>query len=403
MKILLVYPFLPHPKCAHGSGVRIFNYLRHMSKRHQITLCCFVNEEEHEMVRSIEPYCSQIRPVEFRPKPKIERLFNLFLSSKPRLVNNHLSSQCLNELNTAIAQNHYDIIHFEMWMGAYIDYIKKQDKTATVLFEDNIHFITTLQRVQKNNFDVKTLIYCLDYLKMKNYEPRNWKKFDKIITIAETEKHLIEKFSPNLDISIVPNGVDASFYKPNSRDAMKEKTLVFIGNFWHHPNEDAVIFFLKTCYKRIERQIKDIKFLVVGKNPTNRMKRLAFSYPGVEIKGYVDDIRPYLSKALIFVAPIRLGGGMRGKILEAMAMGVPVVSTSRGIEGIDAVCDLHVLLADTPNSFSDAIIRLMKDKELQKGMSSEARRLIENKYDWKIVYEGLEGIYTSLVERKNLK
>lgn len=398
MKILLLYPFLPYPS-SHGTAIWIYNYLKNMSKYHQISLCCFIDQEEKELVKSLEPYCFSIEAIELTPKPGLNKLLNLVFSLKPRIVNNYFSRQFLNKVNSLIKQNHYDIIHFNLscWVGEYINHIEINDISKTILYEHDIIFETTLQNVKKHLFSPRALIYYIDYLKIKKYQLGIWKKFNKVITVNGADKRLIERFIPNLNISVIPNGVDTNFFKPVTENINKENILIFVGNYWHYPNEDAIIFFLKKIYKKIKSEIKDVKLLIIGRKATDKMKRLAALDSSVEIKGYVPDIRPYLSKASVFTAPIKMGGGMRGKILEAMAMGVAVVSTPLGMEGIEAVDGIHAFIADNPDQFAHRTIELLQNKILRDKFSGEGRKLVENKYDWSIICANLEKVYEEIM------
>lgn len=398
MKILLLYPFLPHPS-SHGTAIWIYNYLKNMSRHHQISLCCFVNQGERELVKSLGPYCFLIEAIEFTPKAVFKKILNLVFSLKPRIVNNYFSRQFLSKANSLIKQNHYDIIHFNLscWVGEYINHIEINDIPKTILYEHDIIFETTLQNAKKHLLSPKALIYYIDYLKIKKYQLDVWKKFNKIITANAADKKLIQRFIPSLNISVIPNGVDTNFLKPIMENKNRENILIFVGNYWHYPNEDAIIFFLKDIYKIIESEIKDVKLLIIGRKATDRMKRLAALDPTVEIKGYVSDIRPYLSKASVFIAPIKMGGGMRGKILEAMAMGIPVVSTSLGMEGIEAVDGIHAYIADNPDQFAYKTIELLQNKILRDKFSSEGRKLVENKYDWSIICANLDKIYEEIM------
>jgi len=402
MKILLVYPFFPYFKSAHGTALRMFHYLKHMSKNNEITLCCFVEEPDKQYLPSIKRFCKAVYAVEL-PNPNLfSRLFNTAFSNKIRIARNLYSAKMLEAIKRCLENEKFDIVHFELvYMYEYLKRLKNTASFVTILSEAEIMSRAIAERIKQPKSLLANAISLLDALKIKDYEVKAWMSFDKILAISEVEKQEIQSLCPEARVEIFPNGVDVTFFDSVSGGASEEYTLIYTGNFWHYPNEDAMLYFYKNIFLTLKESLPKLRLLVVGKNPTLRIKNIARTDDNVIVTGYVEDIRPYLSKALVFIAPIRIGGGMRGKVLEAMAAGIPVVATSLGVEGIEVKDGKHVLIADRPEDFVLKTKRILEDGSLRQQLSSNARKLMEDKYDWSIVYSNLEKTYQKVISESN--
>jgi len=173
--------------------------------------------------------------------------------------------------------------------------------------------------------------------------------------------------------------------------------VMFLGNYPHDPNRDAAVFFGSEVWPIIKREVPDARFLAVGRGPTADMRLTAERDPSIRITGEVDDVRPYFRESDVFVCPVRMGGGFRGKVLEAMASGVPVVSTALGAEGIPARPGDNILLAESPEELAEATIRLLKDRDLAGRIALNARELVVERYSWQKGVEILEEVLQEVV------
>ncbi len=200
-----------------------------------------------------------------------------------------------------------------------------------------------------------------------------------------------------MDIAVVPHGVDIEEFRPPEKREGARPTVMFLGNYPHDPNRDAVIFFATEVWPTIKKKIPGSRFLVVGRGPTRDMLELAKRDPSIEITGEVEDVRSYFRDSDVFVCPVRLGGGFRGKILEAMASGVPVVSTGLGAEGVPARTGENILLADTPEEFAGAAVRLLEDEGLRNRIATNARKLVVENFSWQRGVEILSEVLEQVV------
>ncbi len=223
------------------------------------------------------------------------------------------------------------------------------------------------------------------------YEVKACEKFDKIITMTEYEKDVLKSFSAHLNIESVPMGVDTEMFKLNG-GAVESADILYLGFFSHYPNVEAVLYFYRDILPAIKKEMPRVRFNIIGYDPPEEILRLQ-NNNGIKVTGYVEDIRPYLAGSKVFIMPIRLGMGMRGKLFEAWAMEKAIVSTSIGCEGIDAENGKDILIADNPVDFAKKVIMLIRDERLRKRLGKNGRKKAMQKYDWDILTKKLENIY----------
>ena len=216
---------------------------------------------------------------------------------------------------------------------------------------------------------------------MRRYTQAKMKLYQGFLACSEQDESMLRKHAPEVPALVIPNGVDLSTFVSTNRQETKAPTLLYVGSMYYYPNVDAVQFFFDRIYKSIRQAVPDVRVQIVGHAPPPNISKQA-KLPGVEVTGSVPDVRPYLERATLFIVPLRLGGGTRLKIVEAMAMGVPVISTSVGAEGLDVQSGKNILIADDAESFTESILRLLSDRDL--GMQIvEGGRLLANRYDWR--------------------
>jgi glycosyltransferase involved in cell wall biosynthesis len=237
----------------------------------------------------------------------------------------------------------------------------------------------------------------VQWQRLQRYERRACEVADRVVAVSETDAEALRRLVPGLEPTVVPNGVDMEFYTapvallpegqgPGDRD------LVFTAKMDFRPNVDAVLWFAHGVLPLIRKESPETRFWVVGKSPHPRLEPLADD-PGVVLTGWVEDVRPYIAGAGVYVIPLRIGGGTRLKVLEAMAMGKAIVSTSLGCEGFDLVPDQELILADAPASFATEVVGLLRDPERRQRLGRAARRFAGARYDWRMIVPRLERVY----------
>jgi len=228
---------------------------------------------------------------------------------------------------------------------------------------------------------------------MVNYEAKVFNKFNLNITCSDEDRDIAQNMAPKARFETIPNGVDIGFFKPNGK--FEPNTLVFLGSDWM-PNVDGILYFHKKIYPKIKEEIPDLKWYIIG-NFKNNPDVTALEGDGIILTGYVKDTREWMNKGAVSIVPLRLGGGTRLKVVEAMSLGKAIVSTSMGAEGIEVRDGKDIILSDEPEDFADAIIGLLKDEKGCVRLGKNARKLAEEKYDWKIIGGKLNNTYEELV------
>ena len=243
------------------------------------------------------------------------------------------------------------------------------------------------------------LLSWREYRAMERFERDCLKRADHVLTVSDHDRDIFAKMIDPSRITVIPTGVDLEYFRPSPHQD-QPTTLVFSGAMDWMPNEDAMVYFIKRILPRIRRQIPNASLCVVGRNPSRALLELAASHQGIEITGIVDDIRPFVHRAAIYVVPLRIGGGTRLKIFEAMAMGKAAVSTTIGAEGLPVHPGEDILIADDPEEFADKTIRLLGDPVRREELGRTARELVNRTYSWDAVVQPFETVLNMLVEKK---
>ncbi len=264
-------------------------------------------------------------------------------------------------------------------------------KGKKILFEHNIEsmIVKRYADAEKNIF--KRIFAHIEYLKLSAFQRKIWKKFDTCIVCSELDKKILRDEINHKNIFVINNGVDINYFTPNSQ-LPTPNSIIYTGQIGWYPNEDAVMYFARDIFPLIKKKNPGVRFWVVGEKPSNRIKSLAKDDNSITVTGFVDDVRSLMEKASVFVVPLRIGGGTRLKILEALSMQKAVVSTSIGCEGLDVEDNKHILIKDKPIEFANAVSELLKNETLRTSLGNNGRRLVEEKYDWQTVFKDLDVI-----------
>jgi glycosyltransferase involved in cell wall biosynthesis len=276
-------------------------------------------------------------------------------------------------------------------------------RVPTLLSLQNIDSSIWRRLARQTGNPVQKLAFWMQYRSFRHYERLMARKFSACACVSEEDKNLLADLCPGISIEVIPNGVDVESYQPDHR-LTEEATIVYTGSMDWLPNEDAVLYFHERMLPLLEAQIPNVKFYIVGQNPTQRVKQLS-QRNNVIVTGMVDDVKPYIAKASVYVVPLRIGGGTRLKILEALAMEKAVVSTTIGCEGLQLTPGKDILIADEPEKFARLVLRLAQDEKFRQRLGQSGRKQVEKKYDWRSIGKQLNELYGILhrnrVFRKN--
>lgn len=392
MKILWISPALPYPP-DNGLKVRIFNLISPLSQYHDISLVSFVDtkEPQEENISHLSKYCTTVRSVPFQPEgAKGYGLFNRL----PDVVLVYFSSSMVKAIKEEISKRDFDIIIIESLKMA--QYLPADFKGLSTLSTHNVESIKYRSLLELKKGIKKKTGALIQLSKLRRYEINMLNEFDLCITVSERDRYVFQKWSShrNMEIEEIPIGIDTAEYKPIEDEKKDGKTISFCGACSYEPNVDAILYFYKEILPIIKYEIPDVTFQVIGSNPPTEILNLA-SEDNITVTGYVDDVKTYLLKSSVFAAPLRMGGGSKVKIIQAMGSGLPVVTTPEGARGIHATPGKDLLVADNSRGFAQHVISLLQNEDLRTSISKSARECIVARYDMDVV----AGNYTLVMEK----
>lgn len=381
-----------------GGKIRTGNILEQLSKLHEITLISNVESPiDDSYVPSMNRFCARFIPVQWKEIKRSSllfyiRLFFQMFSFYPVNVLNDYSTKLRKEVEKELAGEAYDLAICDFVQSALM--FKNVMHLPTLLFQHNVESAISHRHVSQNTNPFIKLFWWLQWRKMFSFEKKACRQFAKVITVSENDRDLFRKLYATDNASTIPTGVNIEYYKPGNEKETTPETLVFCGSMDWLPNEDAILFFIRDILPVIRKKIENIHLTVVGRNPSAVLKKQVEKIPQVSLTGWVDDTRPYIAKSALFIVPIRIGGGTRMKIYEAMAMGKTVVSTTIGAEGLPVKNNEHLMIADAPGKFANVIIDLLLNHGKRERLGKNARNYVKNNFAWQSVAKVFSNICT---------
>ncbi|HUU52831.1 MAG TPA: glycosyltransferase [Candidatus Heimdallarchaeota archaeon] len=398
MKILLTCKEFPHSKVI-GGPIIIYNRLKHLSKNHLVSLAAFSREEDEKYVSSVEGYCHDLKLIPLPPKRSpLKTTKDFFFSPIPHyFLRVHDSPKMSKTIADMVAKDHYDFVIGEYSvMGQFIHKNPLLPPVRRIISVHECYYLARLKDYRFHKWGRKKLRELINLKGLKKYEFDMYSQADKVLTLTPQGRDELLAIRPDLDIAIVPHGVDVEHFS-YSDPSEGEQSVVFVGNYLHYPNVDAVLYFHQEIWSKVKAICPKLKFIIVGKSPPLEIQDLTQD-ESITVTGRVDDVTPYIREGQIFICPVRLGGGFRGKILEAMAVGRPIVSTSLGAEGIPSKNGENIIIADDTEDFAVGIEKLLKDRDLYERIRQAGRKLVAEKYAWAKGVEVLEGILEEMIK-----
>jgi len=430
MRILFLTQIVPFPPDA-GPKVKTWHVLRYLAEKgHHVTLATFVRPEEKEHVTALQKVCGEVHTIPMH-RSRIKDIYYLIrsqLSGRPFLIERDDSSEMRSLVLRLVEEKGYDAIHADqLTMTQFALSPSNQDNSVTkhrkksiindtsgiqrkadplLIFDaHNAVWRIVEEMISSNPLPLRPFV-SLEAKRIKRYEGQVIRRFDRTLAVSDIDRsdlHKAVKFSSDGKtdhpiIEVIPIAVDTQALYPLDTQSGSQNILT-LGTLHYPPNADGIRWFLQDVYPLVRAEIDEVTLTIVGKNPPTDFFDYEKRNPNnVQVTGYVPDLDPYFQQAAIAVIPVRAGSGMRVRILEALARGMPLVTTSIGIEGIDAYHNKEVLIADTAHDYAEAVIRLLKDKTLQARLSANGRKLACEQYDWQVALRKMDRIYKNETE-----
>jgi polysaccharide biosynthesis protein PslH len=398
MKILMLVPYLPTITMS-GGQTRWYNIIKYLAKEHDITLFSLIKDEsEKKLIPDLEKYCKEVRVFKRPSNPwTLRNVLLSFFGPYPLLVIRNLSLQERNEITKELAEHNYDLIHAETF---YVMPHLHKTKIPTILVEQTIwHNVYKHHVVTK----VKKLFwpfFLLDVYKVKFWEKHYWRKATRVFAVSSDDRDEMLKLIPEKKVGIIPNGVDSKYYAAKSEVKLSPPRILYgVTNFEWLQNQEATEELIYKVWPKIKSENPEVKVWIAGRKIPEWLKKRS-DKGDVEITEDIPDARDAYSKAYLMLAPIRGAGGTRLKILEAMAAGLPVVSTQVGVSGLNLTDKENVLIADSDEELAEKANMLLRDREMAEEIGRKGQAHVEKHFDWKSVVKLHDPIYKSLIKNK---
>jgi sugar transferase (PEP-CTERM/EpsH1 system associated) len=386
LRVLIVTPSLPYP-LVWGFGIRVYQIVKHLAKRHHVTVLAYAGPNDQDSVSALRQTGATIHTV-VRDEPttaaKRQAQLTSLLSRDSFQWRSLKSTAMQTAVDHVLATEHFDIIQVESSQMTGFDF---KSSAALLVDEHNIEYELLYRTFATERSALRKFYNWLEYCKFRYEEQRSWKQFDGCILTSDREESMVRRHSPRTATLVVPNGVDIDYFQPTPGER-DPNSIVFVGVMHYRPNVDAAIYFAREIMPRLVCERPSLTFTIVGGGPPDELRRVAAR--NIVLTDRVPDTRPYLARAGVVVVPLRMGSGTRLKVLEGLAMGCPLVSTSVGCEGITILNGEHLLLADDPAAFTRSVLRLLDDEALASRLGRDGRALVEARYSWPSVLRELE-------------
>lgn len=376
-----------------GGRLRSFHILSELSRRHRVVLLTTHGPEDDPAGLAANlPRCERVLSLPHRPPkqgtPRLAAsLFRSWFSGLPVDLWKWRVPSLREKVERIIQDRAVDLCVADFLFAA--PNVPLTGPVPVVLFEHNVEHVVWKRLSRLETRPARRLLLTAEAWKMRRYETAACTRASRTIAVSDLDRAVLAANAPGADVRTVATGVDTSYFAPDGAPE-SPAALVFTGSMDWYPNEDAILHFVQAILPLVRRAVPEVTLTVVGRKPTSRLCAAAAGLP-VLITGGVDDVRPYVSRASVYVVPLRMGGGTRLKIFEALAMGKAVVSTTVGAEGLPLVAGEHFIRSDEPADFAQAVVNLVRDSRRREALGAAGRSLMEERYSWPQVAQEFES------------
>jgi polysaccharide biosynthesis protein PslH len=378
LRILFICHRLPYPP-NRGGKIRPFHMIQHLSRNHAVTVASLAaSDEELRQGAGLADLNVKVIAEVLPPVARWRQAVTALPTGAPSSAAYFWSARLRRRVLQAAGEGPFDLVMVHCaFVGPYADDIAAKLKILDFGDMDSAKWAT----YARHRGLPLSLGYALESRKLRRLEARLAARFDRITVTTRGEGDTFRALDVDRPFRVIPNGVDTSYFKPRPDPGPEGRTLVFLGRMDYFPNVDGVRWFVSDVWPRVQRQLPDARLRIVGSSPVAAIRRLA-DLPGVTVTGSVPDVRPHLQDAAVSLAPLRIARGTQNKILESMAMGLPVVATSAAAAGIQAQPGRHLLAADDATAFADCVVGLLTDQTRRQDLARTAQQEVLSAHDW---------------------
>jgi glycosyltransferase involved in cell wall biosynthesis len=384
-----------------GGRLRSFHTISELSRRHPVTLLTTHGPEEDPAELALRlPHCDRVQSFPHRPPKRgslrlAGSLVRSWLCELPMDLWKWRVAPLRREVERLFGTGQVDLCVADFMMA--VPNVPLGGQVPVVLFQHNVEHMIWKRLACVERLPWRQLLLELEWRKMRRLEAKTCGRCAMTLAVSEEDRAVLAETSPSATVRSVPTGVDTSYFVPDG-SAESAKSLVFSGSMDWYPNEDGMLHFLAAILPRIRREAPEAGLTIVGRGPTPRLLSAAAA-AGARVTGRVDDVRSYMGEGAVYVVPLRVGGGTRLKIFEALAMGKAVVSTTVGAEGLPLTPGEHFIVADDPASFASAVVSLLRDPGRRRALGAAGRQLVEARYSWPQVAREFESHLEAVCRR----
>jgi sugar transferase (PEP-CTERM/EpsH1 system associated) len=393
MKILYVCHRFPFPP-KRGGKIRPFNMIRHLSQRHEVSVCSLARSAaEAEEGRGIQPHCARFEMAVVSNPVQTARMVARLPTPVPSSMGYFYSPGLARKVDALLVGERFDLIFVHC--SSVAQYVEKVHGIPKILDFGDMDSQKWLEYVNYKSFPL-SMGYWLEGTKLVREEKRLARCFDLCTATTRAEWETLESYGTGVSSDWFPNGVDADFFKPDG-EGYDPNTISFIGRMDYYPNQEAMFRFCDEVWPLLKSRRPEMKLLIVGADPIPAVQKLG-ERPGITVTGSVPDVRPYILRSAAMVAPLNIARGTQNKILEAMAMGVPVVSSRIAAGGVDAAAEEHFLVADSAQEYAEAIARIIEQPAERERLARAGRERMLSHHAWPRSMERLDTILDRCLE-----
>jgi sugar transferase (PEP-CTERM/EpsH1 system associated) len=388
-----------------GGKLRTWHLMRHLAMRHEITYLSFSDASQTVQDRmGMSEVCSTLETVPRSDPAKGTLPFYVKAASftvdqAPYAVANYRSAEYRLRLEALLASNSFDVVVCD-FLPPVVN-LPKHLPCPAILFTHNVEAEIWRRHVETATNPLSRYLLTQQWKRMLRFERGALAAFDLVLAVSDTDSQTFERLYPGAlkaPVHVVQTGVDTQYFQPDTSTLVRPAHLVFTGSMDWLPNEDGMQHFVRDVLPLIRQEEPQATLSIIGRAPTPAVKRLA-EHAGIEVTGRVDDVRPHIAAGAVYIVPLRIGGGTRLKIFEAMSMAKAVVSTTVGAEGLPVTSGQNIVIADEPARFSQAVVHLLRDAEARRRIETEARRMVVEQYDWSAVAQDFEDALSRVCKR----